>query len=243
MKGIASKIPSKLSHRAAELLGQLTALADEEGTVEVTRAELAKILKVSIPTIARALRELVTAGELELVERGGGRSRPSRYRIVRIARELVPQFSSMAGVRTENLRREELKGQAVSKKPYHTETDHKPDQEAAIQELFGELGRNVVIGASAFLNQAVRTWRTLPTWQRGIIAGVPLSCLGLFLGKRYGGWLGGTVGAVFGLTVSILLVSVFPLEQEAAYPVGKKTVETEKRGPPSSTADWGLTIG
>ena len=73
----------ELSSQAQRLLGHLVTLADDQGIVEVTRAELAKALRVSIPTIARGLRELRHAGELEMMEKGGGRGRPSQYRTSR----------------------------------------------------------------------------------------------------------------------------------------------------------------
>ena len=71
MNANSPKVPPRLSRQAAELLGQLISRADANGIVGVTRTELAKMLKVSVPTIARALRELVEAGELELEVPGG----------------------------------------------------------------------------------------------------------------------------------------------------------------------------
>ncbi|HDN19852.1 MAG TPA: helix-turn-helix domain-containing protein, partial [Candidatus Acetothermia bacterium] len=97
MNANSPKVPPRLSRQAAELLGQLISRADANGIVGVTRTELAKMLKVSVPTIARALRELVEAGELELLVRGGGRGRPSRYRITRLSRETVSQPSGHGG--------------------------------------------------------------------------------------------------------------------------------------------------
>jgi len=89
MSGDTKRPHRKLSFQAEALLELLLTLADEHGFVQVTRPELAKYRSVPVPTIARTLRELITAGELELVKRGGRRSRPSQCRIVRLSRERV----------------------------------------------------------------------------------------------------------------------------------------------------------
>lgn len=46
------------------------------------RPDLAKKAHTSVPTVARALRQMVDAGLLEVLERGGGRGRGTRYRFL-----------------------------------------------------------------------------------------------------------------------------------------------------------------
>lgn len=232
---IKRKQHGKLSFQAEALLGLLITLADEEGCVEATRAELAKARSVSVPTIARALRELVEAGELELEVPGGGRGRPSRYRITRLSRETVSQPSGCGGSAPEKPRDGELNEQAAGKKPYHNDPVHDPDQHALVKETFGELGRTVVLGAAAFLDQAAEAWRTLPAWQRGIIVGAPLGLLGFWLGKRYGGWQWGVIGALLGIATSIYLAPVIPQDEGTAQPQTQKdshAAESERPVPP-----------
>ncbi len=60
-------------------------MASPEGEVEVLLPRLARDLGVSLSTVKRARRELIKAGELVEVERGGGRGKPSKYRVTRIA--------------------------------------------------------------------------------------------------------------------------------------------------------------
>jgi DNA-binding transcriptional ArsR family regulator len=207
----------RLSSQAEALLGFLVTLADDEGFVELTRAKLAAARSVSVPTITRALRKLREAGELKLIKRGGGRGRPSRYRITALSRE--PLHRTLT--RGDNSRGEywEASGQGAktSAKPDHDDPDHEPDfQPEAIQTSAADLGRTVVTGAAAWLKGAAEAWRALPTWQRTALAGLPLSTLGIFVGKRYGGRLGAAIGGGAGLLAAAALASLVPPQKEPA---------------------------
>ena len=161
-------------------------LADDQGIVEVTRAELAKALRVSIPTIARGLRELRHAGELEMMEKGGGRGRPSRYRVIKLRRERDHVRSTGAAVAHRRYLKPRSEIRTSTPKPDHTDPDHEPDLDSeAIRALAADLGEAIVNGAAACLQGAVKAWRGLSTWQRATLAGLPLGALGMFMGKRF----------------------------------------------------------
>ena len=167
-----SGLPRKLSHQAEGLLGFLVTLADEQGVVELTRAQLAAARSVSISTISRAIKELLKAGEIELVKEGGGRGRPSRYRIIRLARGggSAPRGS---GGRHRPVPRA-LTGE-VAVKLGHRELVHDPvlDPET-LRKSAAEAGEVLIAGIVGFLQGAARAWRQLPTWQRTVLAGLPL---------------------------------------------------------------------
>lgn len=203
-----------LSSQAQKLLGHLVTLADDQGIVEVTRAELAKALRVSIPTIARGLRELRHAGELEMMEKGGGRGRPSQYRIIRLRRERVHTKAAVA-------HREYLKPRdkirTSTPKPDHTDPDLEPDLDSeAMWALGTNLGEILVTKAAACLQGAVKAWRSLSTWQRATLAGLPLGALGTLMGSRYGGKLGAAIGGGAGLLAGTTLALLVPPEERAA---------------------------
>jgi hypothetical protein len=60
------------------------------GIWEGTRAEVAKALGCSESTVKRALHELKRAGYLEVIAPGGGRGKPTRYRVKPAKEEPVP---------------------------------------------------------------------------------------------------------------------------------------------------------
>jgi len=60
------------------------------GIWEETRAEVAKALGCSESTVKRALHELKRAGYLEVIAPGGGRGKPTRYRVKPVKEEPVP---------------------------------------------------------------------------------------------------------------------------------------------------------
>jgi len=207
----------ELSSQAQRLLGHLVTLADDQGIVEVTRAELAKALRVSIPTIARGLRELRHAGELEMIERGGGRGRPSRYRIIALFRERVPARPARGDIaRGEHPKPKGEMGKNIAK-PDHTDPDLEPDLHSqAMWALAADLGQTIVNGAAACLQGAVKAWRGLSTWQRATLAGLPLGALGMFMGRRYGGKLGAAIGGGAGLLAGAALALLVSPEERAA---------------------------
>ena len=86
---------SKVSPQAERMLGHLLRMASPEGEVEVLLPRLARDLGVSLSTVKRARRELLKAGELVEVERGGGRGRPSKYRVTRIALDPKKQHPAL----------------------------------------------------------------------------------------------------------------------------------------------------
>jgi len=227
-------------------------LADDQGIVEVTRAELAKALRVSIPTIARGLRELRRAGELEMMEKGGGRGRPSRYRIINGELEMMEKGGGRgrpSRYRIIKLRRERdhvrLTGAAVvhreylkprsemrtsTPKPGQGDPDHEPDLDSeAIRALAADLGEAIVNGAAACLQGAVKAWRGLSTWQRATLAGLPLGALGMFMGRRYGGKLGAAIGGGSGLLAGAALALLVPPEERAADAPADRPTSPEAR--------------
>jgi hypothetical protein len=67
------------------------------GIWEETRAEVAKALGCSESTVKRALHELKRAGYLEVIAPGGGRGKPTRYRVKPAKEEPVPGPESKTG--------------------------------------------------------------------------------------------------------------------------------------------------
>ena len=207
----------KSSRQVERLLGHLVTLADYQGVVEVTRTELANALRVSIPTIARGLRELRHAGELEMMEKGGGRGRPSRYRVIKLRRERDHVRSTGAAVAHGEYLKPRDKMRTSTPKPGQGDPDLEPDLDSeAIRALAADLGEAIVNGAAACLQGAVKAWRGLSTWQRATLAGLPLGALGMLMGRRYGGKLGAAIGGGAGLLAGTALALLVPPEERAA---------------------------
>jgi hypothetical protein len=73
-----------LSLSLLRLLDALRALANAEGVVEATVAQLAGTLgNMSDRQVQRLLRDLTAAGRLEALRTSGGRGRPAQYRVVK----------------------------------------------------------------------------------------------------------------------------------------------------------------
>lgn len=203
----SSSLPRKLTPQAEGLLGCLVSLADEHGEVKLTRGQLATARSVSVPTISRALKELREAGELMLVEEGGGRGRPSRYRITRLARDGVSAPRGSGGKDRRNPRAST--GEAPEK-PCHREPVRETvlDMET-LRESATEAGEVLVAGTVGFLQGAARAWRQLPTWQRAALASLPLGTVGAVLGWKGGGkfWAAasGGMGLLAGFTLALLV--------------------------------------
>jgi len=207
----------ELSSQAQRLLGHLVTLADYQGVVEVTRTELANALRVSIPTIARGLRELRHAGELEMMEKGGGRGRPSRYRVIKLRREHDHVSSTGAAVAHREYLKPRSEMRTSTPKPGQGDPDLEPDLHSeAIRALAADLGEAIVNGAAACLQGAVKAWRGLSTWQRATLAGLPLGALGILMGRRYAGKLGAAIGGGAGLLAGTALALLVPPEERAA---------------------------
>jgi hypothetical protein len=79
----------QISQSAQKVLDHIAARA-QGGIWEETRAEVAKALGCSESTIKRALHELKRAGYLEVIAPGGGRGKPTRYRVKPVKEEPVP---------------------------------------------------------------------------------------------------------------------------------------------------------
>ncbi|MCD6320966.1 hypothetical protein J7L84_01805 [Candidatus Bipolaricaulota bacterium] len=201
------------------MLGFLVTLADEQGVVELTRAQLAAARSVSISTISRAIKELLKAGEIELVKEGGGRGRPSRYRIIWLARGggSAPRGS---GGRHRPVPRA-LTGE-VAVKLCHRKLVHDPvlDPET-LRKSAAEAGEVLIAGIVGFLQGAARAWRQLPTWQRTVLAGLPLGTAGALLGWKGGGKLWAAAGGGVGLLAGFALALLVPEEKPAAQPAGE----------------------
>ena len=219
-----------LSSQAQRLLGHLVTLADDQGIVEVTRAELAKALRVSIPTIARGLRELRHAGELEMMEKGGGRGRPSRYRVIKLRRERDHVRSTGAAVAHGEYLKPRDKMRTSTPKPGQGDPDLEPDLHSeAMWALSTDVGETLVTGAAACLQGAVKAWRGLSTWQRATLAGLPLGALGMFMGRRYGGKLGAAIGGGAGLLAGAAFALLVPPEERAAEAPADRPTSPEAR--------------
>ena len=191
-------------------MGYLLTLADGGGIVELTRGELAAARSVSIPTISRALRELREAGELVLVKEGGGRGRPSRYQITRLARGTLSPAKRCGSHRPSS-------GGSSGKrevKKYQREPVPEPvlDPETA-RESAAQLGRALVAGAEGLLQGAAEVWCQLPAWQRTVLAGLPLCAVAAWLGKRGGGGLWMGIGGGVGLLAAAALALLVPEEK------------------------------
>ena len=79
----------QISQWAQKVLDHIAARA-QGGIWEETRAEVAKALGCSESTVKRALHELKRAGYLEVIALGGGRGKPTRYRVKPVKEEPVP---------------------------------------------------------------------------------------------------------------------------------------------------------
>jgi len=79
----------QISQWAKKVLDHIAARA-QGGIWEGTRAEVAKALGCSESTVKRALHELKRAGYLEVIAPGGGRGKPTRYRVKPAKEEPVP---------------------------------------------------------------------------------------------------------------------------------------------------------
>jgi len=79
----------QISKWAKKVLDHIAARA-KGGIWEETRAEVAKALGCSESTVKRALHELKRAGYLEVIAPGGGRGKPTRYRVKPVKEEPVP---------------------------------------------------------------------------------------------------------------------------------------------------------
>jgi hypothetical protein len=79
----------QISQSAQKVLDHIAARA-QGGIWEETRAEVAKALGCSESTVKRALHELRRAGYLEVIAPGGGRGKPTRYRVKPAKEEPVP---------------------------------------------------------------------------------------------------------------------------------------------------------
>ena len=206
-----STLPRKLSPQAEGLLGYLLTLADGGGIVELTRGELAAARSVSIPTISRALRELREAGELVLVKEGGGRGRPSRYQITRLARGTLSPARGCGGSHR-------LSSGASTGKRNAKQCRREPVPEPVLdpetaRESAAQLGRALVAGAEGLLQGAAEVWCQLPAWQRTVLAGLPLCAVAAWLGKRGGGGLWMGIGGGVGLLTAATLALLVPEEK------------------------------
>lgn len=86
----------QISQSAQKVLDHIAARA-KGGIWEGKRAEIAKALGCSESTIKRALHELKRAGYLEVIAPGGGRGKPTRYRVKPVKEEPVPGPESKTG--------------------------------------------------------------------------------------------------------------------------------------------------
>jgi hypothetical protein len=85
-----------ISQWAQKVLDHIATRA-KGGIWEGTRAEVAKALGCSESTVKRALHELKRAGYLEVIAPGGGRGKPTRYRVKPVKEEPVPGPESKTG--------------------------------------------------------------------------------------------------------------------------------------------------
>jgi len=86
----------QISKWAIKVLDHIATRA-QGGVWEETRAEVAKAVGCSESTVKRALHELKRAGYLEVIAPGGGRGKPTRYRVKPAKEEPVPGPESKTG--------------------------------------------------------------------------------------------------------------------------------------------------
>jgi len=222
-----------LSIKAQALLGHLVTLADSRAEVAVLRTALAKDLRVSVPTVSRALRELKEAGLITVVTEGGGRGQPTRYRITALARDAVPanrgtgdSYYPSAGAST---------GGSIGKL-YHGDPVHEPDHGLESVHSCGvELGQVMVMGAFGLLEGAWQAWRRVPMWGRIALAGGVLTTVGALVGRFHAGRIGTFIGGAAGAFVGALLAALVPSESET--PPQQPTVSCPNPPPEPAAMD------
>jgi len=89
-------VEEQISQWAQKVLDHIATRA-KGGVWEETRGEVAKALGCSESTVKRALHELKRAGYLEVIAPGGGRGKPTRYRVKPAKEEPVPGPESKTG--------------------------------------------------------------------------------------------------------------------------------------------------
>jgi|Deesub1362B_J571_1020462.scaffolds.fasta_scaffold06156_3 transposase len=202
------KAQKQLSARAQQVLGYILTIAERNGEFAATHGEIAKALKVSPMTVRRALQELRKKGELVVVEEGGGRGRPTRYRVKRISPEPVTISSTP--------RHKEAYVPTLStkarRKPVQAEHVHELVQPFTLREVrawgheFGETVMAFLIGAA---QGAIGRWRTASYSSRVLIITSGASLLGTIAGWNLGGRRGALIGGISGILLSLLLVRIF----------------------------------
>jgi len=207
-----SGIQPEVSEKAAALLGHLVTLADSKGEVAVTRKRLAMALGVSMPTVSRALRELREAGEITVVSEGGGRGRPTRYRITAIASDNVREGGE-AGASCGSSSRGATDG--IPEKRYRPDRYHEDylDPET-VRSAALELGELAVAGTAGLVEGACRALRRASLWGRAALLGMPLGIAGALLGKSQAGRAGTLIGGAAGALVGALVATLIPSESE-----------------------------
>lgn len=204
-----------LSEKAYALLGHLVTLADRQGEVAITRKMLAQALRVSLPTVSRALKELRNAGKLMVVEEGGGRGQPTRYRITALTRDPVRVSRGSGGGYPVS---PAVPASTRPQKRYQHDLVQEPDLDSdGMQSAAFELGEALVAGTIGFLRGAGRAWKGIPFWGRLVLAGVPLGTAGGLIGKSQGGRIGALIGGGTGILAGALLAGL-PLSRSEAPP-------------------------
>lgn len=197
-----------LSEKANTVLGYLVTVADSRGEVALTREKLASDLAVSVPTVSRALKELLGANVLEVVAKGGGRGRPTRYRITVLTRDTVPvNRGSGDSCRPSS----EASASESSGKQYQREPvlDPVPDPET-LRSGGRELGEALVAEVVGFVEGLSRAWKNAPVWIKAALAGIPLAAGGALAGRklqggRAGALIGGGAGMLMGAALAVLI--------------------------------------
>ncbi len=181
-----------LSPRAKMLLGHLVSCADDAGKVALTREQLGRQLGVSVPTIARALGQLLDAGELEVMEKGGGRGQPTVYSLAALRRTSAPKTQGDGS-----------SAPSGGTQPQHVSchADRRSKHSLAPEETRAagrELGESTVAAIGGCLEGALDAWEGLPRAGREVIRGTVLVALGSIAGGMCGGKRGALVGAAAG---------------------------------------------
>jgi len=215
-----------LSEKAHTLLGYMLTIADSQGEVAVTRRTLATAIGTSVPTVGRALRELRDAGELMVVEEGGGRGQATRYRIKALVRDRISMPLGTGGAYEPRpvgqVTRKERKLDRVD--PVH-DPDHEPE---SLYHLAYGVGEALVTTVVGLIQGGWKALKRAPVATRVALLGTPFAAgggiLGNSLGSRCWAFLGVVSGALVGSLLAILIPSD-PHEEMEQLPATRPTQE------------------
>jgi len=204
-----------ISQWAERVLGHITART-KGGIWEETRGEVAKALGCSESTVKRALNELKRKGYLEVIAPGGGRGKPTRYRLKLPKDEPVPGPEE----KSTPSRDSQVPRPAIpAAKPVQLEPVLDPVLQGdplllACREGVRELGQAVF---DAF-ERPVKHPVLYPSLCAGV-GGAIGALVGYILGGRNGAAVGGVLGALGGWAYARRRLSALPPQPQLPPPI------------------------